>query len=111
PPDLPKEKLDIELYKIDAKWRLEVKEEKIKLLEEKKDVTDHAEYAIKYEKFLSEFNEIGKSDLARYVVHRKTIIELLENLIEKSVEDNFEKEELIHSIFFPICTTSDEISP
>ncbi|SFZ94419.1 Histidine kinase-, DNA gyrase B-, and HSP90-like ATPase [Flaviramulus basaltis] len=110
PPDLPKDKLDIELYKIDAKWRLEVKEHKIELLEEKKDVTNHEEYVLKYEKFLSEFNEIGKSDLARYVVHRKTIIELLEGLIEKNENDKFENEDLIHSVFFPIRSNSDEIT-
>ena len=110
PPDLTKDKLDIELYKIESKWRLEVKEEKIKLLEEKKDVTNHEDYIKKYEKFISEYNEIGKSDLARYVVHRKTIIELLENLIEHNEEEKFEKEDLIHSVFFPMRSTSDEIS-
>ena len=110
PPDLAKDKLDIELYKIDAKWRLEVKEHKLELLEEKKDVTNHDEYVEKYEKFLSEFNEIGKSDLARYIVHRKTIIELLEGLIEQNEDDKFENEDLIHSVFFPIRTNSDEIT-
>jgi hypothetical protein len=111
PPDLTKDKLDIELYKIESKWRLEVKEEKIKLLDEKQDVTNHEEYKTRYEKFLSDFNEIGKSDLARYVVHRKTIIELLENLIEKNAEEKFENEDLIHSVFFPMRTTSDEVTP
>ena len=110
PPDLPKEKLDIELYKIESKWRLEVKEHKLELLEEKKDITNHEEYILKYERFLNEFNEIGKSDLARYVVHRKTIIELLENLIEQNSEDRFENEDLIHSVFFPIRSTSDEVT-
>lgn len=111
PPDLTKDKLDIELYKIESQWRLEVKEEKIKLLDENKDVSNHEDYVKKYEKFIGEFNEIGKSDLARYVVHRKTIIELLEDLIEHNEEEKFEKEDLIHSIFFPIRSTSDEISP
>ncbi|MBK8875280.1 MAG: sensor histidine kinase [Bacteroidia bacterium] len=110
PPDLPKDKLDIELYKIDSKWRLEVKEHKIKLLEEEKDITNHDEYIKKYEQFLEEFNEIGKSDLARYVVHRKTIIELLEHLIENKDSEVFENEDLIHSVFFPIRTSSDEIT-
>lgn len=109
PPNLTKEQLDIELYKIDASWRLEVKEEKIKLLSDDKDVTTREDYRLKYEKFLSDFNEIGKSDLARYVVHRKTIIELLEQLIETNGEGKFENEDLIHSVFFPIRTTSDEI--
>jgi hypothetical protein len=111
PPDLPKDKLDIELYKIESKWRLEVKEEKIKLLDENQDITNHDEYKERYEKFVSDFNEIGKSDLARYVVHRKTIIELLESLIEKTEEDRFENEDLIHSVFFPMRTTSDEVTP
>lgn len=109
PPNLTKEELDIELYKIDASWRLEVKKEKIKLLSEDKDITTREDYKIKYEKFISDFNEIGKSDLARYVVHRRTIIELLEKLIETSGEGKFENEDLIHSIFFPIRTTSDEV--
>jgi hypothetical protein len=109
PPNLTKEQLDIELYKIDASWRLEVKEEKIKLLSDDKDVTTREDYKIKYEKFLSDFNEIGKSDLARYVVHRKTIIELLEQLIETNGEGKFENEDLIHSVFFPIRTTSEEV--
>lgn len=109
PPDLPKDKLDIELYKIEAKWKIEVKEEKVKLIEEKKDVTNHDEYKEKYEKFLNEFNEIGQADLARYIVHRRTIIDLLEHLLEKNEENKFENEDLIHSIFFPIRTTSDEV--
>ena len=111
PPDLTKDKLDIELYKIESKWRLEVKEEKIKLLDDKQDITNHDEYKTRYEKFISDYNEIGKSDLARYVVHRKTIIELLENLIEKNVDEKFENEDLIHSVFFPMRTTSDEVTP
>ncbi|WP_320052486.1 hypothetical protein [uncultured Acetobacteroides sp.] len=109
PPSLSKEQLDIELYKIDANWRLEVKKEKIKLLSEDKDVTSREDYRLKYEKFLSNFNEIGKSDLARYVVHRKTIIELLEQLIESNGEGKFKNEDLIHSVFFPIRTSSDEV--
>jgi hypothetical protein len=109
PPNLSKEQLDIELYKIDAGWRLEVKEEQIKLLSEDKDVTTREEYRIKYEKFLSDFNEIGKSDLARYIVHRRTIIDLLEQLIETNGEGKFENEDLIHSVFFPIRTNSEEV--
>ncbi len=109
PPNLPKEQLDIELYKIEANWRLEVKKDKIELLSEDKDVTGREDYKLKYEKFLSDFNEIGKSDLARYIVHRKTIIEMLEQLIESNGEGKFENEDLIHSVFFPIRTSSDEV--
>jgi hypothetical protein len=107
PPNLSKDQLDIELYKIESSWRRQVKEEKIKLFSEKIDLTNREDYKLKYENFLSQFNEIGKSDLARYVVHRKVIIELLEKLIESNGIGKFENEDLIHSVFFPIRTTSD----
>lgn len=109
PPNLTKEQLDIELYKIEANWRLEVKEDRNKLQSENRDITNREDYIKKYEKFVSDFNEIGKSDLARYVVHRKTVIELLEELIETNEDGKFENEDLIHSVFFPIRTTSDEV--
>ncbi|MDP3556110.1 MAG: ATP-binding protein [Bacteroidota bacterium] len=109
PPNLPKQKLDIELYKIESNWKLEIKEEGIKLVEEKKDITNLNEYKERYEKFLTEFNEIGQSELARYIVHRKSVIELLEELIGKNSEDKFTNEDIIHSIFFPIRSSSDEV--
>jgi hypothetical protein len=108
-PNLTKNKLDIELYKIETDWRMEVKEEGSKLLDEKRDISNLDEYKKRYEKFLSDFNEIGKTDLARYVVHRKTVIELLEHLLNITTEGKFNNEDLIHNIFFPIRSTSDEI--
>lgn len=109
-PNLSKNKLDIELYKIETEWKIEVKEEGVKLLDEKKDIQNLNEYKQRYEKFISEFNEIGQADLARYVVHRKAVIELLETLLEKDNMDKFSDEDIIHSLFFPIRTTSDEIT-
>ena len=109
PPNLTKAKLDIELYKIESNWKLEVKELGQKVIEDKKDITNLDEYKIRYEKFLTEFNEIGKADLARYIVHRKAVIELLDELIGKNNSDQFTNEDIIHSVFFPIRTSSDEI--
>lgn len=109
PANLTKSKLDIEFYKIESNWKLEVKEEGQKLLNEKKDITNIEDYKIRYEKFLTEFNEIGKSDLARYIVHRKAVIELLEDLLGKDSNDKFSNEDIIHSVFFPIKTSSDDV--
>jgi hypothetical protein len=109
PPNLTKAKLDIELYKIESNWKLEVKELGQKVIDEKKDITNLEEYKVRYEKFLIEFNEIGKADLVRYIVHRKAVIELLDDLIGKNVDDKFTNEDIIHSVFFPIRTSSDEV--
>lgn len=108
-PNLPKERLDIELYRIESNWKMEVKELGIKIIEESKDIQNLEEYKIRYEQFLSDFNEVGKSDLARYIVHRKAVIELLESLLDKDNDDKFSNEDIIHSVFFPIRSSSDEI--
>lgn len=108
-PNLTKDKLDIELYKIEADWKVEVKSEGIKLLDEKKDIQNLDEYKARYDKFITEFNEVGMSDLARYVIHRKAVIELLEKLLEKTEENKFYDEDFLHSIFWPIRTSTDEV--
>ena len=111
PPNLTLAKLDVELYKIETDWKLEVKQTGQKLLDEQKDIENLDEYKVRYEKFITEFNEIGKSDLARYIVHRKAVIELLEELIGRNKGEKFTNEDIIHSIFFPIRTSSDEVPP
>jgi len=103
--------LDIELYKIESNWKLEVKQEGEKLLEETKDIQNLEEYKTRYEKFLTQFNEVGQIDLARYVVHRKTVIDLLDEFINITESSKFRDEDIIHNIFFPIRSTSDEVLP
>jgi hypothetical protein len=111
PPNLSKQKLDVELYKIETRWKLEVKEEGLKLLEDRKNIQTLDEYKNRYEIFLEKFNEVGQVDLARYVVHRKTVIDLLDEFLNVNEEVKFRDEDMIHSIFFPIRSTSDEILP
>lgn len=109
PPNLTRAKLDLELYKIESNWKFEVKELGHKIIDEKKDITNLDEYKERYEKFLSEFNEIGKAELARYIVHRKSVIELLDDLLGRNSNEKFSNEDVIHSLFFPIRTSSDEV--
>lgn len=109
PIGLTKSELDIKLYEIESQWRLEVKKEGIELLEKKKDITTLDEYVELYEKFLTEFNEIGQSDLARYIIHRRSVIDLLDKLIELNIENKFTNEDIIHSLFFPIRETKKSV--
>jgi hypothetical protein len=110
PIGLTKNELDIKLYEIESHWRLKVKKEAKELIEKKKDVTSLKDYKLLYEKFLSEFNEIGQSDLARYIIHRRSVIDLLDKLIELNHEEKFENEDIIHSLFFPIRETSQTVT-
>ncbi|KXH81615.1 ATP-binding protein [Chryseobacterium kwangjuense] len=102
PAGLTSKELDIKLYEIESEWKLEVKKEGIKLLDEKKDITSLEDYKTLYSKFWSEFNEVGKTDLARYVIHRRAVIDLLDKLIKWDSNQSFYNEDILHSLFFPI---------
>ncbi len=109
PVGLSNHELDLKLYEIESEWRIKVKTEGIELIDKKKDITELQDYKHHYAKFLTEFNEIGQSDLARYVVHRRAVIDLLDKLIELNQIDKFENEDLVHSLFFPIRETGDSV--
>ena len=102
--------LDIELYKIEADWKTEIKQLGLEMIERKKDITTKHEFEELYETYLSELNEVGQAELARYIIHRKSILDLLDYLTR--LDDNYDKyanENLVHNIFFPIQTTSDVV--
>ncbi len=111
PADLPDEKLEIELHKATQLVEIRLKEKSNELLKtDISQVTDLDEYKSKYKKFIEEFNDLGKSQLAQYIVHRKLILELLtKNLQKDSVADKYSIEESVHEIIFPLRKTSDEI--
>lgn len=109
PAGLNENELDIKLYEIEAQWRKEIKEEGADLLTKKKDITQLEDYKELYGKYVTNLNEVGKSDLARYVVHRRSVIDLLEKLIELNDDEKFANEDIVHSLFFPIRETDDSI--
>ena len=110
-PDLPDDRLDIELYKITSNIELKLKEKSKEILKtDITDVRDLESYKEEYRKFIEEINEIGKSKLAKYIIHRKLILELLSKTLEFNIEENkYNLEENIHEIIFPLRTTSEDI--
>ena len=108
--NLSKQELDYELYKIESDWKADIKKKGNEIFEKKKDVTTMDEYKKLYEEYLSDMNEVGQSELARYIVHRKSILDLLDILTSKEgLEDKYANEDLVHCVFFPIRTTSDVV--
>lgn len=108
--NLSKQDLDYELYKIESDWKADIKKLGAEIIEKKKDVTTMDEYKELYEEYLTSMNEVGQSELARYIVHRKSIIDLLDILTSKEgLEDKYANEDLVHCVFFPMKTTSDMV--
>lgn len=110
PIGLSKNELDLKLYEIESQWKLKVKAEGKDLIDRKKDITTLEEYTRLYDKYLAEFNEVGQSDLARYIIHRRSVIDLLDKLIELNEQDKFENEEIVHSLFFPIRENGNTVA-
>ncbi|KHG42867.1 hypothetical protein OA07_02530 [Aphanizomenon flos-aquae 2012/KM1/D3] len=78
-PGLPPEKLEIELHKIMSSYELSLKETGVKILRTPLEHFERfPEYSKEYYDFLEQYNDLGMSKLARYVIHRKIIISLFE---------------------------------
>ena len=104
PANLDGEKLDIELFKLQQKLELENKQLGNKVLSG--NLFDNTEdYQKSYRDYIEKSNDIGKSDLVKYVVHRRSVINLLDKFLGQDADGRFQT--TVH-IFFPIRKESDE---
>lgn len=107
---LNKEKLDLELYKIQHKLDIETKQEAYEIIQKIDTIKDFSQYKEQYEKEIKKIMDVGMSKLSEYVLHRKVILELLGKSLQRQDNNNYSLESSIHSIVFPLRFTSDEIS-
>lgn len=109
-PDLSDNELELELFKIRQKFDYEVKKEGEKILRQKiDDIKDIEQYKKEYQRYVECANDLGKSSLAQYIIHRKVILNLFENGLCYNNELKYSKEEYIHNLIFPMRSTSDDI--
>lgn len=108
PIGLTEKELDVKLYEIEADWKIEVKKEGVHLMQ-KNNNDSLDELKTKYADFLTEWNEIGQSELARYVIHRKAVIDFLNQLTQFDDNQKFSNEDIIHNLFFPMKKDSESV--
>jgi hypothetical protein len=110
PPGLTGEKLDGYLYKINSDIHAEVKEAYRKILNKPdQEITDIEEYKENYKRLVEELNDVSKSQLAQYVIHRKLILDLLQKALTLGDGGKYPKEDRIHQMIYPRFTTSNEV--
>lgn len=104
------EQIEIELHKIYYDFVREVKAKGSELLKtDISSLSDYKKYMREHLDFVEKENDIGKSRLAEYVIHRKIIINILENSLTLQEDGRFSLEEGIHSIIYPMRCTSEDI--
>lgn len=103
--------LEIALHKQMYEKERELKQESHALMEDSgKEALKPEEYEAKLNDFLERENELGKSSLAKYVTHRKVILDFLEKSLQENPETGkYPLEEIIHKIIYPMRTTSDDV--
>jgi len=109
PPDVSDEKLDVELFRINQKHELKLRQESNKFLQDKAGEEETAEYSEQFAQFMEEISESGKATLAKYIIHRRLVLNLLENSLRKRADDKYPLEERVHEIIFPLRANSDEV--
>ncbi len=111
-PDLPPNKLELELYEIEKNIELDLKKEGDYLL--RSDDTVFSENSTdeileRFSKWWQDSNDVGKANLAKYIILRKNTLEVMEKALSTTEKGKYSKEEVLHRIIFPLRKTSDDI--
>jgi hypothetical protein len=111
-PELPEEKLDLELYKINQVYEAELRQESNTILNSLEQGPDNWEiFREQYARFLEEWNESGIAKLARHIVHRKATLDFLRASLKANSSGKYQLESAIHQLIFPLKKTSDDVRP
>jgi len=110
PQQVNEQELDIKLYKVYQQIELA---NKIQMLSIKNELdSNESEFTVRKEvmqKAIEETNELGKSKLALYVIHRNLILDLFGRTLNKNTNGKYSLEESIHDIIFPLKSTSNDV--
>ncbi|NBB26664.1 hypothetical protein GVM20_16155, partial [Porphyrobacter sp. SLTP] len=83
PANISRDQLDVELYKAQKDIELEHRQRAAEINKVPIDAAAGSpEYTALYKQYLDEENELGKAALAKYVVHRRTILEMLDTALK-----------------------------
>lgn len=109
-PNASKGELEAALHRELHQREVELKKEGTKIITEAAKLEDYDEYRDRLSRFMEEFNELGVSALAQYVMHRKIILDFLERAI--SIDHSTGKyplEKVVHDVIFPMKGTNEDI--
>ncbi len=110
PAGLAPDRLQIELYRLKDRLRSQITEKGNEFLRTRpEEIADRQKYEQDYRRYVEELNELGKSDLAHYVIHRRVVLELLSHHL-RSNDGRYSIEEAVHGLIFPLKATSDEVN-
>lgn len=109
-PDANNDEIDRQLYDAYHRLQVAIREEGQKLLAATTaDEGEFEEFKTRFDEFFEKISEVNRADLARYVCHRKAIIEFLQKQLASQEDQKYKPEDRVHSIIFPRGKTSSEV--
>jgi len=68
------------------------------------------QYQARFQEVAEKANEIGKAQLAAYIAHRRTILDLVNNSLKRTRKDEkYPLERVLHKMIFPMGASSKDI--
>lgn len=109
-PEVSDNELDLQLYEAYHDLQVELKAEGQVLFQ---NGAEHGEDLDEFEKrfkaYFDKVTDINAADLARYICHRKAILDFLQKQLGTDAAGKYRREDRVHSIIFPMGRTSDEV--
>jgi hypothetical protein len=105
PVDASDDRLEHDLHRVKHELEQEARAEVGQLLKVVESVDD---YEARLAELLGKVTELGKSDLIKYVAHRRLVLQLLEKTLKQRGSGKYSPESEVHRIIFPLRATSDD---
>lgn len=108
--DIDDDRLDLELYRAYHNLQVKLRVEGQELMKAQDATTaEFAHFAADFDAYFQKVGDVNKADLARYVFHRRLVLEFLQKLLSLQPAGTYAVEERIHQLIFPMGATSDEV--
>jgi hypothetical protein len=110
PPDVSDDALDGHLHEIGRRYENDVKATAEEIFAESGLPDEDRLTDERLSKWLEDANEVGKANLAKYIVLRKWVLTCLDKALKAQAPGHYSREEVIHRIIFPLRKTSDDLT-
>lgn len=108
-PGLSSEKLDEALLHVKRRIEDSVRKE-VRHVAAKFEIETFEQYQEQLQSVAEKANDLGKADLAKYITHRRTILDLVSRSMKKVRTDGkYPLEKVLHKMIFPMGSTSKDI--
>lgn len=108
-PNIPFDSLSVELYKLNREYEAQTRNELARVKRKVDSPEKAAAHKEKFNQYLTEINDQAIASLADYVVHRRAVLDFLEESIRQLPAGAYVAEKYIHQIICPLGTTTDTV--